>query len=118
MPTKTKTKVRVQKEVKKPVGKKKPVMKKSSPVHKSESHHHASKTFVPEHPIEKIIYKFQKHFVFIPRCQNCHHAPMRVDKLVAIMAILVGVLSSIVIAQFEPISFSELLVEAQILTQL
>lgn len=61
-------------------------------------------------PIEKIIYRFQKRFVFVPKCSNCEHVPMRINKLIALMTILVVVLSGIVIAQSQVIDLSTLLV--------
>lgn len=112
MPTKTKksvTKKPVMK--KKPLAKKKPIVKKSSHVLKAVSHEHEE--HVPARPIEKIIYKFQKHFVFIPKCSNCEHVPMRINKLVALMAVLVGLLSGMVIAQADPINLNELLTEIE-----
>lgn len=85
MPTKTKASGK-----KKAVAKKKPVAKK----------------------IEKIIYRFNKRFVFVPKCSNCDHVPMRINKLVAMMSVLVAILSGIVIAQSQVVDLSTLLVHA------
>lgn len=64
-------------------------------------------------PVEKIIYRFQKQSVFVPKCSNCDHVPMRINNLVALMTILVAVLSGMVIAQVQPVDLSNLLVQAQ-----
>ena len=98
MPSKTKEKKEVRSK-KKEVGKKKPAAKKAV----------VAKTFLP---VEKIIYRFNKRFVFVPKCSNCDHVPMRINKLVALMAVLVAVLSGMVIAQDQVVDLSRLLVYA------
>lgn len=95
MPTKTKSDAK-----KKVVLKKKAVAKKPAVI-KAQS------------PVEKIIYRFHKRFVFVPKCSNCDHVPMRINKLVALMTVLVAVLSGMVIAQVQPVDLSNLLVQAQ-----
>ncbi len=100
MPTKTKWKKEVgsrKKEVEKKTVVKKPTVKKASS------------------PVEKIIYRFNRQFVFVPKCSNCDHVPMRINKLVALMTILVAVLSGMVIAQSQIVDLSTLLVHAGIL---
>ncbi|MBI5369749.1 hypothetical protein HZA85_00955 [Candidatus Uhrbacteria bacterium] len=57
---------------------------------------------VPTQPVQKIIYQIQKRFVFVPKCSNCDHVPMRINGLVALMTILVAMLSGMVIAQSQP----------------
>lgn len=95
MPTKTKSDGK-----KKVASKKKPMAKKST-VLKAIS------------PVEKIIYRFHKRFVFVPKCSNCDHVPMRINRLVALMTVLVAVLSGLVIAQSQPVDLSNLLVQAE-----
>lgn len=95
MPTKSKSEAK-----KKTMAKKKPAAKKSA-VMKVVS------------PVEKIIYRFQKRFVFVPKCRNCDHVPMRINKLVALMTVLVVVLSGMVIVQAEPVDLSTLLVQVE-----
>lgn len=93
MPTKTK---KVSQAVKK-------VAKKSvkKPVKKS-----------PQKPLQKVIYRFEKRFAFIPHCSNCEHIPMRINRLVALMTILVAVLSGIVLAQQQPLAVDRAIVNA------
>ena len=61
-------------------------------------------------PMEKIIHRFEKRFVFVPLCSNCDHVPMRVNRLVALMTVLVVVLSGIIITQAQSIDLTSILV--------
>lgn len=90
MPTKTKKVAPKKKAIKKVVAKKEPDAK----------------------PIQKIIYRFEKRFAFIPSCTNCEHVPMRINRLVALMTILVTVLSGIVIAQSRPMQVDRIIANA------
>ncbi len=97
----------------KSVGKKKAAAKKQ-PVAKKPAVKKVvvSKTVVEKmaSPVEKIIYRFKRQFVFVPKCSNCDHVPMRINKLVALMSILVAILSGMVIAQGQFVDLSTLLV--------
>jgi len=44
--------------------------------------------------------------VYIGTCRNCEHIPMKVDKLVAVMAVMGGVVSLLLISAVSPIHFS------------
>jgi hypothetical protein len=66
-------------------------------------------------PVEKIIYRFNRQFVFVPKCSNCDHVPMRINRLVALMTVLVVILSGMVIARSQVFDLNNLLVQAGIL---
>lgn len=114
MPTKTKKET-----VKKtPAKKKKSVAKKKAPAKKKSAH--MLSVVVHEHdeqdasvlaPVERIIHRFEKRFVFVPSCTNCEHIPMRINRLVALMTVLVAVLSGIVISQGQAIDLTNILIK-------
>lgn len=95
MPTKTKK-----------ASAKKAVAKKKAPAKAKKL---KAKTVEPVTPVEKIIHRFEKRFVFVPSCSNCDHVPMRINRLVAMMTVLVAVLSGMVIAQSQSVDLTQLL---------
>lgn len=115
MPTKTKKAPakKVSAKKKAPVKAKKSTIKKPTSMlavmvheheHEDDHDHDALNT-----PVEKIIHRFEKRFVFVPSCSNCDHVPMRINRLVALMTVLVAVLSGMVIAQSQSIDLTQLL---------
>lgn len=91
---------------------KKTAVKSSTPpktVKKTVAKHAA---IVETKPVAKIIHRFEKRFVFFPVCTNCDHVPMRINKLVALMTVLVAILSGIVIAQAQPVMVDQVIADA------
>lgn len=88
--------------------------KKKTPAKKGLSavHKHVAAEPSQVKTIEKIIHRFEKRFVFVPLCDNCEYIPMRINRLVALMTVLVVVLSGIIIAQSQPLEASEVIARA------
>ena len=123
MPTKTKKEVEqkipakkiAKKEMitgKKLAAKKVPVKKAVSKKHSPSAHQQVMDEKPQVKTIEKIIHRFEKRFVFVPLCDNCEYIPMRINRLVALMTVLVIVLSGIVIAQSQPLEVNQVIANA------
>jgi len=89
--------------------KKKPLLKKKktvAPVLTLIEHDHDALDVEQD---EAPAHTFQKRLIFVGTCNNCDHLPMRINKLVALMSYLILILSSIVIAQANPLDVSGLI---------
>ncbi|MBM5789564.1 hypothetical protein FJZ23_00505 [Candidatus Parcubacteria bacterium] len=109
-PVKKNASAKVKTKVKKAPAKKTKA-KSSAPVLAVMVHEHeeTQEQEAPITPVEKIIHRFEKRFVFVPSCHNCEHMPMRINRLVALMTVLVAVLSGLVIAQTQSVDLTQLL---------
>lgn len=92
---------------KKTVSKKKVAKQAPQPVLTLIEHQHDEDH--ADHLDEKPIQKFEKRFIFVGTCNNCEHLPMRINKLVALMSVLVAVLSGMVIAESAPLDLQGLM---------